>query len=212
MEGKVTCRMYPSNVSHLQRRFSSNLEILTSWRTPPMLVCHLENSMHPDPVFVAAKTDIKTRIVVIDDHPLVREAVSELINQQQDMTCCGTAGTILSAKEVVAKELPDLVVLDLRLGPEKGLDLIKVLKKSSPTLRILVLSELDVIPNAQIVLREGASGYVIKEQATEVLLHAIRMVRAGMTYPPQDQLGNVLNDPSQLPSNLPYRPVWASSR
>jgi DNA-binding NarL/FixJ family response regulator len=124
----------------------------------------------------------KSRIFVVDDHPVIREGLIRLINKQADLVSCGEAGTIKEAQIAVAKHKPDLVILDLRLKGADGLDLIKSLKSQVPALRILVLSQYDAPLYVERALRAGALGYVIKEQAADEVLAAIRMVLAGQVY------------------------------
>ena len=124
----------------------------------------------------------KARILLVDDHPIVREGLSGLINRQRDLICCGDVGSIAEAGRFLETQLPDLVVLDLRMGQGDGLESIKSLKSRFPDLRILVVSQLDEDTYAERVLRAGALGYVMKEQATEEVLSAIRKVLAGQLY------------------------------
>ena len=128
------------------------------------------------------KKTAKSRILVVDDHPLVAEGLADLINRQQDVICCGTANDVLEAEKEVAHQKPDLVLLDLRLGNGDGLELIKVLKSRFSELRILVLSQMEETLYAERVLRAGAHGYVMKEQATEEVLRAVRTVLGGQIY------------------------------
>src|ERR1041384_1332407 len=124
----------------------------------------------------------QTRILVVDDHPLVRDGLVRLIGREKDLVCCGQAGTVGEAHAAVAKERPDLVVLDLRLKGGDGLELIKSLKAEHPGLRILTLSQHDAPMYVERALRAGAMGYVVKEQAAEEVLTAIRTVLAGEVY------------------------------
>lgn len=132
-----------------------------------------------------AKLNPKAQILVVDDHPIVREGLVGLINRQSDMTCCADVGTAAAAQEAVGRRLPDLAVIDLRLGKSDGLELIKALSACVPGLRIVVLSQLDQATFAERALRAGARGYVMKEQAADELLGAIRTVLAGQVYVPR---------------------------
>ncbi len=134
----------------------------------------------------------KARILIVDDHPSVRDGVLPLINRQVDMTCCGEAGTAAAAQQVIARLKPDLVLLDLRLGTGDGLELIKSLHSLFDSLKILVLSQLDEATFAERVLRAGARGYVMKEQASEELLGAVRTVLAGEVYASRAVAGRML--------------------
>src|SRR5436190_12569856 len=124
----------------------------------------------------------KARIVVIDDHPLLREGLMQLLCNQTDLECAGTADNTADAKRLVAQFTPDLMILDLRLKSGDTLDLMKSLKVEHPDLKVLVLSQHDEMLFAERVLRAGARGYVMKENATEEILNAIRKVMAGEIY------------------------------
>ena len=124
----------------------------------------------------------RARILVVDDHPIFCQGMGDLLNRQSDVVCCGAAGSIPDAEKAIATQKPDLVLLDLRLGQADGLEAIKGLKAQFPNLRILVISQFDESVYAERALRAGASGYVMKEQATEDVLRAIRAALAGQIY------------------------------
>jgi DNA-binding NarL/FixJ family response regulator len=124
----------------------------------------------------------KTRVLIVDDHPIVRDGFSNLIKRQRDLVPCGEAGTVAETFEAVEKLHPDLVLLDLWLGGGDGLDLIKSLKARFPTLRILVISFSDESMYAARSLRAGALGYVMKSQPAKEILTAIRTVLANELY------------------------------
>jgi DNA-binding NarL/FixJ family response regulator len=121
-------------------------------------------------------------VLVVDDHPTVREGLLRLLGLQKDMVCCGQAAGVKEAQTAVAKLLPDLVILDLRLKAGDGLSLIKTLKAEHPGLRILVLSQYDGPMYIERALRAGALGYVVKDEPAEDLLRAMRIVLAGEVY------------------------------
>src|SRR6266481_909859 len=124
----------------------------------------------------------RARVLVVDDHPVVRDGLIRLIDKQGDLVCCGEAGTVMEAQIAVAKHKPDLVILDLRLKGRDGLELIKSLKSQFADLRILILSQYDAPLYIERALRAGALGYVIKDQAAEEVLTAIRTVLSGQVY------------------------------
>ncbi|HTB85106.1 MAG TPA: response regulator transcription factor [Candidatus Sulfotelmatobacter sp.] len=124
----------------------------------------------------------KARLLLVDDHPLVRTGLAELINRTSDLVCCGEAGTAFEAQRAATELKPDLVLLDLRLSQGDGLELLKVFKSHFPSLKVLVLSQLDELTYAERTLRAGAKGYVMKENATNDILSAIRQVLAGGIY------------------------------
>jgi DNA-binding NarL/FixJ family response regulator len=145
----------------------------------------------------------KARILVVDDHPLFREGVIQLVSRQRDLICCGEADNGADASRAIARFKPDLVVLDLRLGREDGLELIKALIAQFPALQILVLSNCEEGTYAERALRAGARGYLTKEEATEEVLNAIRAILKGEMYVGRKLsillLGRLLKGPRQGP-------------
>src|SRR5690349_1575776 len=124
----------------------------------------------------------RKRILIVDDHPMVREGLSALIHQQPDLVVCGEASTPTETQAAVARQKPDLLLLDLRLKGGDGLHLIKSLKGQFPELRILVLSQYDAPLYVERALRAGALGYLAKDQAAAQVLTAIRTVLAGQVF------------------------------
>ncbi len=124
----------------------------------------------------------KAPILVVDDHPIFRDGVTQLINRQPDMMVCGEAGSVPTAMQVLEARAPRLVLLDLRLGTGDVFDLIKGWKSRFPELRVLILSQHDEALYAERALRAGADGYVMKEEAPEETIGAIRAVLAGEMY------------------------------
>ena len=135
------------------------------------------------------KTRPKAQIVVIDDHPVLRDGLMQLLGSQPDLECTGTADNTADAKRLVAQSAPDLMILDLRLKSGDTLDLIKSLRVEHPDLKVLVLSQYDEMLFAERVLRAGASGYVMKENASDEILNAVRRVLAGDIYFSSDRPG-----------------------
>jgi DNA-binding NarL/FixJ family response regulator len=124
----------------------------------------------------------KARLVVIDDHPLFRERLCQLINSEPDMAICGQAESAQEAVRLIRETSPSLAIVDITLKASSGLELIKSIKALSIRVPILVLSMHDESLYAERVLRAGAGGYITKSQdATEVLL-AIRTVLNGKVY------------------------------
>ncbi len=118
----------------------------------------------------------------MDDHPLIREGLRQMIELQPDLIFHGEASDAQSATAAVMAQRPDLVLLDLRLGNGDGLDLIKSFRARFPELRILVVSQFDETLYAERTLRAGAHGYVMKEQPTSEVLVAIRAILSGQLY------------------------------
>jgi len=124
----------------------------------------------------------KSRVVVVEDHPVVCAGLMQLIGNQPDLTCAGTAENTAAAKQLVEECKPDLLLLDLRLKSGDSLELIKSLRVEHPQVKVLVLSQYDELMFAERALRAGASGYIMKENATEEVLRAVRKVLAGELY------------------------------
>jgi DNA-binding NarL/FixJ family response regulator len=124
----------------------------------------------------------RVRILVVDDHPLVRERLKEVIEQEPDLSVCGEAADHLGALEVVASTQPTLVILDLMLRDSSGLDLLKDLHNKYPEIAVLVLSMHEESLYAERSIRAGARGYINKQEATKNVLKAIRTVLSGHIY------------------------------
>lgn len=122
------------------------------------------------------------RILIVDDHPLVRRGLRQLISEQSDWDCCEDADNVIDAMRVVRESQPDLVLVDISLKDGSGMELIKEIKVASPGARMLVLSNHDESLYAERALRAGASGYVNKLEASETLVEAIRQVLSGKVY------------------------------
>ena len=122
------------------------------------------------------------RLFVVDDHPIVRQGLTYLIDAEPDLHVCGQTGEAKQVMRAVGALQPDLVVCDLVLQDSSGLDLLKALHARHPKLPMLVVSMHDEFLYARRVLRAGAHGYVMKQQEPEVLLTAIRLVLDGGIY------------------------------
>jgi len=128
------------------------------------------------------QTERKSHVVIVEDHPVLCDALKQLINNQPDLACVGVAADISDAKQLVEECKPDLMILDLRLKAGDALDFIKTLRAEYPELRVLVLSQYDELIFAERTLRAGASGYIMKENTTDEVLRAVRKVLAGELY------------------------------
>jgi DNA-binding NarL/FixJ family response regulator len=130
----------------------------------------------------AAKDKLRKRVFLVDDHPLVREWLTNLINQQVDLTVCGESETAPQALQAIASAKPDIAVVDLSLKDSSGIELIKSLKESQPGVAVLVLSMHDETQYAERALRAGARGYVMKRETTRKVIEAIRKILEGRLY------------------------------
>lgn len=124
----------------------------------------------------------QTRILIVDDHPLVRESLTTLIQQQPEFVVCGEAGTQEDAMAAIAATSPNLAIVDISLSRGSGLDLVKEIKTLYPNLAIIVLSMHDESIYAERVVRAGARGYVMKKESTRKVIDAIRHVMNGELY------------------------------
>ncbi len=129
------------------------------------------------------------RVIVVDDHPLMRKGVSQLIEQEKDLTVVGEAEDAAKAITVIEKNAPDIVLVDITLNGSSGIELIKNIKARFPKLKMLVLSMHDESVYAHRALRAGASGYIMKQEGTECVLVALRKVLRGEVYL-SERLGN----------------------
>ena len=135
--------------------------------------------MNPSPSGAVAR---KHSVFIVDDHPLVREGLTNLINRQSDLIVCGEARDSAEAIAGITKELPDVAIVDISLTNESGLELIKQLVTQLPQVALIVLSMHDEALYAERALRAGARGYVMKHETSKSVLASIRRVIAGDIY------------------------------
>jgi DNA-binding NarL/FixJ family response regulator len=124
----------------------------------------------------------KSLIFLVDDHPLVREWLTNLINQQPDLIVCGEADDGPKALQEISRVQPQVAIVDISLKSSSGLELIKDLTRVSPELAVIVLSMHDELLYAERVFRAGARGYVMKRESTQKMVEAIRCVLDGKRY------------------------------
>ncbi|CAM2965151.1 response regulator transcription factor [Rariglobus hedericola] len=134
------------------------------------------------PAAEAAPVITKRRIFLVDDHPITRQGVAVLINQEPDLEVCGEADSAPKAFDLLQKAKADLAVVDISLKTTSGIELTKNLKVLLPDLPILIMSMHDESLYAERALRAGAKGYVMKQEASESILIAIRRILAGELY------------------------------
>ncbi len=118
----------------------------------------------------------KRRVLVVDDHPIVRQGLALMIDQEPDLEVCGEAEEAASALAAIAATRPDIVLLDISLPGPDGIDLLKAIRAGDPHLPVLVLSMHDESVYAERALRAGANGYIMKQEATENVLVALRRI------------------------------------
>ena len=127
-------------------------------------------------------TSGKARILIVDDHPLVREWLGQLIQRSADLAVCGEAEDVDAALSLVAASEPDLAVIDLSLGSRSGIELIEQIRSSFPGVVMIVLSMHDEQVYAERCIRAGARGYIMKRESTKNIVEAIHQVLKGNIY------------------------------
>jgi len=124
----------------------------------------------------------KKKVFVVDDHPIVRQGLALLINRELDLTVCGEAEDAHAAVHSVTTAKPDILIVDISLNGPDGLDLLKDVRMRYPDLPVLILSMHDESIYAERALRAGAQGYIMKQEATEKVLVALRRILSGEIY------------------------------
>ena len=124
----------------------------------------------------------KIKILLVDDHPLVREWLTNLLKQQPDFQVCGEAGDAPEALRLIGATQPDITIVDISLASGSGIELIKDIRASHAQVAVVVLSMHDELLYAERALRAGAGGYIMKSEATQKVIEAIRAVLRGEIY------------------------------
>jgi DNA-binding NarL/FixJ family response regulator len=148
----------------------------------------------------------KIRVLIVEDHPFFRSGLAQWLNQQEEVTCCGEAGSLTDARKAVVKTRPDVILMDLRLGDGEGLDLIAEITQAHPQIRSVALSQFDEDIYAHRAMQAGARGYLMKSEATESVLAAIQTVMEGGIHLSPGMatklLQNIFPDPASRSLNL----------
>lgn len=131
----------------------------------------------------------KSRIFLVEDHPVFRDGLANLLNSEPDLTVCGEAADATHGLEAVTELKPDLVVVDLGLPDKSGLELIKEIRAAKLPTKLLVVSMFDEGIYAQRVLRAGGDGYIMKQEDPDEIVHAIRDVLSGHIYVSEEVFG-----------------------
>jgi len=128
------------------------------------------------------KAPEKKRIFIVDDHPIVREGLSLMMNREPDLMVCGEAEEAAAALQAITTTRPDFLIVDISLNGPDGLDLLKSIRARFPNLPVLILSMHDESIYAERALRAGAQGYIMKQEATEKVLVAVRQILSHKIY------------------------------
>jgi DNA-binding NarL/FixJ family response regulator len=131
---------------------------------------------------------LSRKIVIVDDHPVFRKGLAQLIDSEPDLKVCGSAGTAAQGLKAIEKTDPDLVLVDITLPDKSGLELIKEIPKVSKRTKILVVSMHDEALYANRVLALGGDGYIMKQEDVDEIVHAIRDVLNGHIYVSEEVL------------------------
>ena len=147
------------------------------------------------------------RVLIVDDHPMMRTGLAQLIDNENDLKVCAEADNAGQAINAVAKQKFDLVLVDISLPDKNGLELIKDIRTLKPDLPILVVSMHDELIYAERVLRAGARGYIMKQEGGQKFLLAIRQVLAGKIFVSEKMSARILENFSGKPSEPSGSPV-----
>lgn len=144
-------------------------------------------------LFMTDSSDVY-KIMLVDDHPIVRHGMAMLIDEEEDLNVCNESSSAKEALEHLRSNQPDAIIIDVSLQGSSGIDLTKSIKDEFPGLPILILSMHDEALYAERALRAGARGYVMKQEAAETVLKAIRTVISGNIYLSDKLASKVLRD------------------
>ena len=134
----------------------------------------------------------KKRVLIIDDHPIMRQGLAQLINHQSDFMVCGEAEDAFEALKAITVTTPDVAIVDISLKQRNGIELIKDIRIHHPNLEILVLSMHDESLYAERVLRAGAKGYIMKQEGAEKVMVALRQIMKGQVYVSDNMASKIL--------------------
>ena len=154
---------------------------------PPPIAVHTtmsksHTSKSPEPAAATTTTGGKSTVLLVDDHPIIRQGLAMLINEEADLVVSGEAGDAAAALRAIESSRPDVAIVDIFLKEENGVDLVRTIHQRWPDLPVLVLSMHRESLHGERVLRAGARGYIMKQEATENIIRAIRKVLAGDVF------------------------------
>jgi DNA-binding NarL/FixJ family response regulator len=145
-------------------------------------------------------SNVKTRVFIVEDHPVFRDGLVQLLKAEKDLEVCGWAGDFETALESIGQLNPDIALVDLELPGKSGLDLIKKIHSLKLPIKLLVVSMYDEALYADRVLRAGGHGYIMKEEGTDEIIIAIRDVLDGHIYVSEEVMASKLKNPSEVVS------------
>jgi DNA-binding NarL/FixJ family response regulator len=151
--------------------------------------------------------DTRTRILLVDDHAVVRYGIAQLINRQADLVVCGEEEDASNALSAISKVKPDLVIADISLKDSSGLELMRNIKAQYSGLPVLVVSAHDESIYAEIAFRAGALGYLMKQEALDKIISAIRRVLSGNIYVSEALAAKMLQQQIRGKTDIQESPV-----
>ena len=140
----------------------------------------------------STRANAKTRILIVDDHPMMRQGLAQLVNNEPDLAVCCEVENAHQALAAIDKDPPDLVLADITLPDKSGIELIKDIQAINPGLAVLVISMHDESLYAERVLRAGGRGYIMKHEGGKKLMEAIRQVLSGKIYVSEKMSARIL--------------------
>ncbi|MCK5681203.1 response regulator transcription factor [bacterium] len=136
---------------------------------------------------------MKNRVYIVEDHPIFSMGMSELINQENDLEVCGIADNIALARKEIEALQPDLIIIDLSLKESQGIDLIREFDKNKIQIPMLVLSMHDEAIHAERCILAGARGYIMKQEASDLVIDALRHILAGNIHVSNKIMNKMVN-------------------
>jgi DNA-binding NarL/FixJ family response regulator len=149
----------------------------------------------------------KSKIMIVDDHPIFRKGLAQLINEETDMAVCAEAETVFEAQKILARARPDMLIVDISLKDTSGLELVKYMRERNIRTPVLVLSMHDESEYAERAMRTGAQGFIMKQEMTNNVISAIRRVLSGKNYLSDNMLDTILERMGDTEKNTPENPV-----
>lgn len=146
-------------------------------------------------------------IIIVEDHPIFRMGMKEMIEHEPDMCVCGEAGDVAGALKLICEKKPDLAIVDLSLKESSGLDLVKNIAEHHKPVRTLVLSMHDEALHAERCIVAGAKGYIMKQEASESVVIAIRRIMGGHIHVSSNIMSHILNSFQKQPELLYESPL-----
>lgn len=165
----------------------------------------------PSMASATRKNATRVRVVVVDDHPAIRDAIADTVTDQADLELCGAVGSAQEAFELVRRTRPDVAVIDISLGDAHGLDLVQNLRAQHPALEVIVFSMYDEAVYAERAIRAGARGYVMKSEPTQSVAEAIRAAASGEIYLSRRTASRILSRGAAARQPGQPRPAAAAS-